>query len=256
MVAAAIVASGAIAAGTSLAGSSMAAGAANKAANLQMQQFQQTQAGLAPYNQTGQSVLGALSGLAMSGANGGGPNYLAQAAAAQPGQMTEAQLQQTPGYQFNLSQGLQSTQNAAAARGLGVSGAAMKGAATYATGLADSTYQNQFNNAQTRFSNLVNLNTAQQSNVQNQFNRLSGVASLGESAGAQTGALGTQAASTAGSYINQAGLASAAGVTGVGNALTGAANNYLGYSLLQQAVGKGGTGGYPTGAVGGGTAMG
>ncbi|MCW2264154.1 hypothetical protein M2305_000101 [Gluconobacter cerinus] len=59
--------------------------------------------------------------------------------------LTESQLQATPGYKFNLQQGEQAATNSAAARGLANSGAAQKGAATYASGLADSTYQNQFN---------------------------------------------------------------------------------------------------------------
>jgi hypothetical protein len=57
-----------------------------------------------------------------------------------PFQPTQAQLDNTPGYQFALNQGLESTQNGFAARGLGISGAAMKGAAAYATGLAQQTY--------------------------------------------------------------------------------------------------------------------
>jgi hypothetical protein len=236
---AAILGAGALGAGTSLLGSSMSAGAASNAAGLQQQQFQTTRGDLLPYNQAGQSVLGNLTSLATSGANGGGPNYLAQAASSLPGQMTEAQLQQTPGYQFQLNQGTQATQNAAAARGLGVSGAALKGAAAYATGLADSNYQNQFQNAQTQFSDLYNLNTGQQTNVQNQYNRLSGVASLGENAGAQTGAQGTQAASNAGNALMSAGNATAAGISGVGNAATGAANNYLSYNALQNYLGGG-----------------
>ncbi|GBQ90131.1 hypothetical protein [Gluconobacter albidus] len=59
--------------------------------------------------------------------------------------LTENYLQSTPGYQFTLNQGEQAATNSAAARGLADSGAALKGASTYATGLADSTYQNQFN---------------------------------------------------------------------------------------------------------------
>ncbi|WP_215750424.1 MULTISPECIES: hypothetical protein [unclassified Gluconobacter] len=59
--------------------------------------------------------------------------------------LTESQLQATPGYKFNLQQGEQAATNSAAARGLANSGAAQKGAAAYASGLADSTYQNQFN---------------------------------------------------------------------------------------------------------------
>jgi hypothetical protein len=249
---AAIVAGGVAIAG--VAGSTIASGqaasASKSAAGLQMQQYNTTRGDLAPFAGAGQAVLGDLDALAKSGPNGGGTDYLAQAAGLQPGQMTQAQLEATPGYQFNLAQGLKSTQSAAAARGLGVSGAALKGAATFATGLADSTYQNQFNNAQTRFQNSLNLNTAQQSNVTNQFNRLSTTANLGENAAAQTGQAGTSAAASAGNYLNQAGQAAAAGTTGTVSAAAGAANNYLAYQNYQdmtQAVA--GTGGYNTGAV-------
>jgi hypothetical protein len=66
---------------------------------------------------------------------------------------TMAGLAQTPGYQFTLQQGLLGTQNAAAARGLGVSGAALKGADTFATGLASQTYNQQLNNAESIYGN-------------------------------------------------------------------------------------------------------
>lgn len=59
---------------------------------------------------------------------------------------TMEELSNTPGYQFALQQGLKSTQNKYAAGGLGVSGAAMKGAAEYAEGLAGQTYQQAFQN--------------------------------------------------------------------------------------------------------------
>jgi hypothetical protein len=234
-----------ISAGSSLIGGSQASGAASNAASLQQQQAAQTRADLLPYNQTGQAVLPNLQSLVTGGPTGGGPDYVSQAAGLQPGQMTQAELEATPGYQFNLSQGLQATQNAAAARGLGVSGAALKGAATFATGLADSTYQNQFNNAQTRFQNALNLNTAQQGNLTNQYSRLLGTASLGENAAAQTGSTNQLGTNAAGNYLNQSGQLGAAGTAGVGSAITGAANNYLTANLLQQAIGSGKTGGYP-----------
>lgn len=241
--AAAIAGSGIIGGITSLFGSKQASSADQQAANTQLQMYNRTAANLQPYNATGQSVLGDLSSLATSGPYGpGGTNYLASAAAAQPGQMTEAALQQTPGYQFMMNQGLQATQNSAAARGLGVSGAALKGAAQYATGLADQTYQNQFNMQQQRFQNLLNLNSSQQGNLQNQYNRLAGVASLGENAAATTGNQGTQAANAAGGYQAQTGTAQAAGTTGVGSALNSSVQNYLGYNMLRNMTGQ--TGGY------------
>ena len=63
------------------------------------------------------------------------------------GGLSQSQLEATPGYQWNLAQGEQGVTNSAAARGLADSGAALKGAASYASGLADSTYQNQYNDA-------------------------------------------------------------------------------------------------------------
>jgi hypothetical protein len=243
-VAGAIAGSAVIGAGASLYGSSQAAGAAKDAAALQEQQFQQTQGNLQPYNTVGQSAAQQLQALNTKGFTAGQPDYVSTAAGMQPGAMTEANLINTPGYQFNLTQGLQSTQNAAAARGLGVSGASLKGAASYATGLADSTYQNQFNNQQTLFQNELNLNTAQQGNAMNQYNRLAGTASLGENAAASAGAQGTLAAANAGNYLNQAGGANAAGTLGAANALTGGANNALAYNYLNGLTGSGQTGGY------------
>jgi hypothetical protein len=281
--------SAAIGAGASIYGSSQAAGAAKDAAGVSKQQYYQTRGDLVPYIDTGNITERNALSLAQGSPTGGGPDYVSQAApyigqaagyigqqagavgqagsyldnaaANLPGQMTQAQLEATPGYQFTLDQGLKSVQSANAAKGLGVSGAALKGAATYATGLADKTYLDQFNVAQQRFtdylglgtnalavaggygnvatgygnigSNSLNLNTAQQGNLTNQFNRLSTLSTLGANAGAGLGTQGTALANQAGNYINQAGLASAAGTTGVANALAGGANNYLAYNAYQ-----------------------
>jgi len=195
-VAGATLASGALAAGSQIIGSNKAAGAANKAADIQLQIAQMNQARLAPFVQAGTDVLPQLAG-------------------AQPGTETLAQLEATPGYQFILDQGLKSTQNAVAARGLGVSGAAMKGAANYATGLAQNTYQNIFNQQQQKFQNLLNI------------------ATLGANAGAQTGTQSIQSAGNAGNALIQAGNLQGSGLINAGNALTGSANNALGYYQLQ-----------------------
>jgi len=248
MVAAAVGIGSAVAGVASSAiGSGKAAGAAGKAADVQAQQYQQTRADLLPYNTAGQSALPTLQGLATSGPNAGGPNYIDQAAGIRPDSVfTQADLEKTPGYQFTRSQGLKATQSAAAARGLGVSGAALKGAAAYATGLADSTYSNRFNEAQTAFSDVLGLNNAYQGNVQNAYTRAQGLASLGENAAAQTGSTGATLGGNEGNYLNKAGQAQAAGTAGIGNAITGGANSYLSYNALQDYLGNksGGTGGY------------
>lgn len=192
--AAAVVGAGALGAVGSIASSSIQAGAAGHAANLQQQMYQTTRGDLSPYNQAGQQAEQQIQSM--------GPFSF---------QPTQAQLEATPGYQFNLSQGLKSTQNSYAAQGLGTSGAALKGAATYASGLADTTYQNQFSNAL----NSYNTNLAKFQNTAN----------LGENAAAQTGNAGTTAAANAGQALIGQGNAWANGITGatgnIGNAITG-----------------------------------
>lgn len=179
------------------------ANAETTAAQLQAQQFQQTYAGLSPYNTTGQAAAAQL-----------------QSRSPFDFQPTQAQLEATPGYQFNLSQGLKSTQNSYAAQGLGTSGAALKGAATYASGLADTTYQNQFTNAL----NSYNTNTS----------TLQGQASLGENAAAMTGNYGTQTAQAIGSTAVGAANATAAGTIGSAQASAQGLGSlsYLGNNLF------------------------
>jgi len=235
-------ASGLLSAGTSLLGSSQAASASTAAANAQKEMYDQTRSDLLPYNTAGQSAMTSALSLAQGSPTGGGPDYVSMAYQNMPGTMSQSELEQTPGYQWNLAQGLKATQSAAAARGLGVSGSSLKGAATYATGLADSTYQNQFNNAQSRFSDYLSLNTGQQTNLSNQFSRLNSLASLGENAAAQTGAQGTTAANNYGNYTSQAGTATAAGTTGVGTAATSGVNNYLSYNALSNYLKKNNSG--------------
>lgn len=123
--AAAILGAGALSAGATVYGATSAAGAqtaaAQAATNAQLGMFNTTQKNLQPYNATGQNALTQALGMASTGFNFS---------------PTMAQLEATPGYQFTLNQGLMSTQNGYAARGLGSSGTAEMGAANYATGLA------------------------------------------------------------------------------------------------------------------------
>lgn len=255
MVAAAIIGgSAALSAGSSLLGSSMSSSAASKAAGLQEQMYGYTAANEAPYMNLGASTADLTGAFAQRNAlNYGSSPYLTAATAAMPatsGAMTEAELQQTPGYQFTLGQGLKMTQAANAAKGLGVSGAALKGAATYATGLADQTYSNRFNEAQTTFSDWLSQNSQYQGNLTNAYNMLSDATKIGSNAAAQTGQTGASLSNAAGNYTNQAGQASAAGVTGASNAVTSGVNNYLGYNMLQNYLGgSGGAGGYATADV-------
>ncbi len=207
-VATAIVGSAVIGAGASIYGAGKAADAQTSAANssiaAQQAQYQQTRSDLLPYQQQGQAASDQLKAA----------NYYTD-----PIKMDQATLEKTPGYQFNLTQGLKSTQNSAAARGLGNSGAALKGAAAFATGLADNTYQNQFNNANT--------------NNTNAYNRLKGLIDTGESAAAQTGTFGANAANQTSSALGYQGNAQAAAANATGGAISNAANNIGGYAAYK-----------------------
>lgn len=220
-----------------------AAKAAGAAAQTQKEMYLQTRGDLQPFTQAGAGVLPAVNALALSGPTGGGPDYVTQAAGERPGQMTQAQLEQTPGYQWDLAQGLKQTQSAAAARGLGVSGASLKGAATYATGLANTTYKDQFNLQQQRFKDLLDLNTGQQENLKNQWGRLYDTAKLGEGAAAQTGITGSQLANNMGTAQIAQGTAQAQGTKGLtdalGNPLTDIGGRYLSNALQAPTKGYG-----------------
>lgn len=139
---------------------------------------------------------------------------------------TMAQLQQTPGYQFALQQGQEATQNGYAARGLGVSGAALKGAANYATGLADQTYTNQ--------ANIYNQNRSTTANI------LTGATGLGENAANQIGNYYMDTISPYASATSGYGNASALGNLAPWTALTGLGSNLTGQATSGTGLGQAG----------------
>jgi hypothetical protein len=234
----AIGASGALSAGASMYGASQAAGAAKDAAGLQQGQYQTTRGDLAPYFQPGYNALSGASALSQLGPTGGGPDFLGAAYSNIPGKMTQEELEATPGYQFDRSQGLKAVQSAAASRGLGLSGASLKGAANFATGLANKTYLDQFNIRQKGFENLLNLNTGQQTNLTNQFDRYNKIATLGANAAAGLGTQGATLANQEGKYINAAGIDTSTGLTNATNALSSGVNNYLGYDAYLKGINR------------------
>jgi hypothetical protein len=105
-----------------------------------------------------------------------------------------------PAYTFAFDQGMRGVNASMAARGRGLSGANIKGAAGFAENLANTYYDNAFNRYVTGF----NANTAAQNT---DFNRLSGLAGTGQTA---AGNLATLGSNTAGN---------------IGNALMGSAAN-------------------------------
>jgi len=194
----------------------------DKASQIAQQQYQQTRSDLQPYRDIGSEA---------------GSKLMSRIdELTKPITMDQATLEQTPGYQFNLTQGLKAAQNSAAARGLGTSGAAFKGATTFATGLADSTYQNQFNNANT--------------NQTNAYNRLKALVDTGANAATGTAAAGTSAANTSASAAGAAGNAQAAGINATGTAIANTANGIGGYLAYKGLYGN------PAGSSGSGITLG
>jgi hypothetical protein len=243
MVAAAIGATGSVlgAAGSLASGSKSASGSSQSAA-MSALEFNQNISNTADYIAQGQSALNTLSGDVESGL---ASPYDTSTMPQFNWNPTEAGLQATPGYQFTLQQGLQSTQNAAAAQGLGVSGAALKGAASYATGLADSTYGSQLTNAINTYN--TQLNGWQQgftdywSNQTNRYNQLYNIASLGANSAAGQGTSNTQGASNVGNALQTAGQASAAGVQGAATTVSNALNTPSTQNLLTNLLSGGGS---------------
>lgn len=181
---------------------------------MDMAKYQQTRNDLMPYQQSGQAYNQMLQQRM--------PELTANF------NPTVAQLQSTPGYQFDLSQGLEAAQNGFASKGLGVSGAAMKGAADYATGLANNTLTTQ----QSIFS----------ANQTNAYNKLMDGAKLGENAAAQSGTLGTNFTNAATQAQMGGANALAAGQVGSANAWSNAINNgvngYAQYSMYNNLTGS------------------
>ena len=164
----------------------------------------------------GQNAYNQLTGLIPSVTSNFQPMIAAGQAAAQAYQQdlpyltaqfapTQAQLAATPGYQFDLAQGTQAAQNAAAARGLGVSGNALQAAANYATGLAQNTYAQDAgifqNGQQIAGNNLINGINAGRSAANASGTLASGL--MNDAVGAQQ-AYNTGAISAQNNYINNA----------------------------------------------------
>jgi hypothetical protein len=193
-------------------GADSQASAANRAADLQNAQYQQTRQDQMPWMQAGQTALNQLVPLAS--------NYT-------PFGMS--QFQQDPGYQFRLSEGLKQLGHQASRSGGLVSGQTMKGIQDYAQNSASNEYNNAFNRYQAE--------------RQARLAPLQSLAGVGQSTAAQLGQAGAANAGAVGNYLTGGAAAQAAGGIGAANALSSGLGTYLGYnqnqmqnSLLQQAL--------------------
>lgn len=186
--------------------------AADKASQIAQQQYQQTRSDLSPYRDIGSLGASQLT------------SRLSELTS--PISIDPNQLENSDYYKFASTQGQKAVTNSAAARGLGSSGAALKGAAAFAKGLATDTYKTAFDMANT--------------NQTNAYNRLKGLVDTGQNAAAQTGSAGTSAANTSASAAIGAGNAQGAAAVSTGNALSNAASNIGGYATYKGLYGNSG----------------
>jgi hypothetical protein len=138
---------------------------------------------------------------------------------------TAAQAEQTPGYQFQLNQGLNAVQNSAAGRGGLLSGGTLAGLNNYAQGVASTNYQNTFNNALTQYQSAYQTFLNNQNNT---YSRLMGLSGQGLLAAGGAGNLISGVGGDIASLYGQQGAAGAAGTIGQANAYSSILPNIFG----------------------------
>jgi len=246
----AILGAGVLGAGSSLYGSSKAAEAQQAAAAqsaaaqryaadqsiaAQKEMYQQGRTDLAPYREGGVAAQNQLLSLLGIGGDQTAPGYGRYAR-----DFGMSDFTTDPGYQFRLEQGMKALNASAAAKGMGQSGANIKGATEYGQNLGSQEYQNAFNRYQTN-------RTAQLAPLQSLY--AGGQAAAAGSA-AQAGALGSNLGNTytnLGQGLGQAavagGNAQASGYLNQANAVTNALNQGMSSYMQGQYLNRLGGGG-------------
>jgi hypothetical protein len=197
------------------------------AQNISEREFNTITGQESPYMQSGYGAQGQLNyllgigtpGTAATPGVGGGSQGVAPTASSSAGGgygslltpfTTQNWQQLSPAYNFQMQQGQQGVLNQDAASQGALSGSAYKDLLNYNQNLANTSFNNAFNQYQT-----------QQGNI---YQRLAGVSQLGQAAAANTGQQGTALAGQAGQAAAAGGAALAGGTVGSANAITGGLN--------------------------------
>jgi hypothetical protein len=187
--------------------------ASRQQADAQANAQTQLQANLAPYAAFGASAMPNIMQKLGLGGQGGGFSY-------GPFSFNPQDLQNTPGYQFTLNQGLKNTNNALSQQGLLGSGAQAKALADYTSGLANNTYNQQLNNA-------LNTYNANYTTGLGQFNAnlspLMSLLTMGQNSAAGIGQGAYNSSVNAGNAIAQGTVGSGAQSANTMNSLLGLA---------------------------------
>ena len=214
MLPAAVAASSLLGSNAASSAASTQAAAADRATQLQNEQYQQTRQDQAPWREAGVTALNQLGPLAA--------NY-------KP--FSYSDMTSDPGYAFRLSEGQKALDSQAAARGGLISGNALRAAQSYGQQMGSQEYQNAFNRYQTE--------------RQAQLGPLQSLAGVGQATAQNLGQSGAANAANVGNYLTGGAAAQAAGQVGSANAITGGLSSYLNYSQgnnLLNAL-RGGSGG-------------
>ena len=202
MMAAAVVGSSLIGGSAAKSAAGTQAAAADRAAELQREQFERQVELQAPFREAGVRAL----------------PELEAASRYTPFGMT--QFQADPGYGFRLSEGQKALERQAAARGGLISGGALKAASRYGQEMGSQEYTNAFNRYQTE--------------RQARLNPLQSLAGMAQTSTGQLGQAGQAYATGAGEAMGAAAQARASGYMGQANALSQGLGQYMGYSQNQQ----------------------
>lgn len=235
------------------------AGAADAATALQREMYEQGREDLQPWREAGMRALPQLERMIRQGP---GQPFQGPAALdprrfafdARPYQFTPPSpesLANDPGYQFRVRSGQQALEGSAAARGGLLSGGAMRGLTEFGQQLGSQEYQQAYGRAlgenqlaygralagneqrygrastgnQDQYNRALQAWQAQQGLQQTQYNRLAGLAGVGQQTAQYLGTLGSNYASNAGELALQRGNAMAAGQIGQANAWSNFANS-------------------------------
>ena len=238
----AVIGSAVVGAGSSIIAGNKAASAqqyaADKSAEVEKYMYDQTRTDYAPYRNVGTNALYKMAqwagvgtaaqptgttttgGQTVSLPGGGtytmpGTTQAAAPAGTQNGTPDFSSFYASPGYQFRLQEGMKAIQNSAAARGGLRSGATMKSLNNYAQGEASQEYGNE-------------------------WNRLAGLAGVGQTATGSTAQAGANYANGAANAYTNAGNARASAYQNTGNAINQGVGNVASAYLYSKGYGGGG----------------
>jgi hypothetical protein len=198
----AIIGSAVLGAASSRSAAKTQAGAANRAAQLQQEQFERTNELQAPFREAGVRALPELE------------------AASRYTPFGMNQFNADPGYAFRLSEGQKQLDRMAAIRGGQISGSSLKAAARFGQEMGSQEYTNAFNRYQT------------ERNAR--LNPLQSLAGMAQTSTNQLGAAGQNYANAAGQAIGAGAQATASGYMGMANAASGGLGQYMNYGQQQQ----------------------